>query len=477
MLPSVFKSIADDLRTHLHALVVDDTACVLVPDLLTAEEAVLTFTRDLGRSLIQEFVDVRVKQALDARVPCVCGRQLEILQHRKWTHETLLGPVSVPDPYTYCRVCHDSERPVYAWLGTGREDWSLPVQEAAVDLAADESCGKAVAKLARHHPGVEMGRATALRMLHRHGAEARAFIEEKLDAAAARSTAGAASEPPAAELEAEYDAGMIPVATMEPIPVAPGGMPKLTPVRHIPVRRRAARWEEVKVSLVQKPGTDERLYAMRPTGGIDEAFGDLLGLACLLGWAPTTQVRGIADGALYIRPRMEKAFASGEFRFILDRPHCKEHLHDAGVEMAPSTGIPADQWAKEALKKLEGGCAAEVVDELQRAYIASGSEAASRNDELRLAAGYFRRNTDAVSYAEYRERGWGTASSEVESGHRHTVQVRMKIAGAWWHPDGVDDILALRMLKANGWWDEYWLKQRQQWRKRADELRTRRPAA
>jgi len=74
---------------------------------------------------------------------------------------------------------------------------------------------------------------------------------------------------------------------------------------------------------------------------------------------------------------------------------------------------------------------------------------------------YFERNQDAVACAHYREQGWSTASSEVESAHRDVVQKRLKIAGAWWHPNHVGDILALRMLKANGWWDDYWDSQRQ----------------
>ncbi|MCK5797988.1 MAG: hypothetical protein KAI47_12420 [Deltaproteobacteria bacterium] len=80
---------------------------------------------------------------------------------------------------------------------------------------------------------------------------------------------------------------------------------------------------------------------------------------------------------------------------------------------------------------------------------------------------HFERNHDAVAYAYYRNQGWSTASSEVESSHRHVVQGRVKISRAWWHPDHVDDILALRMLKANGWWDEYWQSQRDAWRRRA----------
>ena len=63
--------------------------------------------------------------------------------------------------------------------------------------------------------------------------------------------------------------------------------------------------------------------------------------------------------------------------------------------------------------------------------------------------------------------GWSTASGEVESAHRHVVQCRLKIAGAWWRPDTVGNVLALRMLKANGWWHEYWQSQRAAWKARA----------
>lgn len=118
------------------------------------------------------------------------------------------------------------------------------------------------------------------------------------------------------------------------------------------------------------------------------------------------------------------------------------------------TGVPARQWADEALKKPEAGKSAAVAAELKRAWEASGLDKESRNETLRLEAGYFERNNDAVAYAYYRDQGRSTASSEIESSHRHVVQVRVKISGAWWDPDHVDDILALRMLEANGWWDE-----------------------
>ena len=172
----------------------------------------------------------------------------------------------------------------------------------------------------------------------------------------------------------------------------------------------------------------------------------------------------------HLAERLEETFHACEFRFILDRPHCKEHLSSAGEALERETGAPAQQWAGQALACLEVGSAHEVVSELREAHRAYG------HDVLRREANYFERNGDAVAYADYREQGWSTASSEVESAHGHIVQPRLKVSGAWWHPDNVDNVLALRMLKANDWWDEYWADQRQQWSERAESFAQRLPA-
>jgi hypothetical protein len=162
---------------------------------------------------------------------------------------------------------------------------------------------------------------------------------------------------------------------------------------------------------------------------------------------------------------MEKTFESTSFKFILDRPHAKEHLSEAAKALYPNDATVAEAWATRALSRLENGEAAEVVTELRAAWKETGS------DVLRCAAGYFERHGDAVEYAAYRDKGWSTASSEVESAHRYIVQVRLKISGAWWDPENVPNILALRMLKANGWWNEYWAEQRANWEARAATLR------
>jgi len=470
MLPSDMYSIVTDLATRYETFLRNDIAGVEVPELLAAEAQVVRFVSILGLTLLQTYVNVRVAQAKekDNRPSCRCGQPLSIHRTTVWTRNTPFGKITVQDPYLYCKRCHDSCRPLHAVLGTDRESWSLAVQQWAVDLVSDESCGKAVAKLERHHPGVEMERTTALRMLHYHGKQARAFINDRLEKSRAQ-----AELPPALcpqgidELEVQFDGGMGPVATLEPIEVPEGTEPELTPVRGLPKRRKNCRWEEIKVGLVQIPGEVERLYSVQPTSGLEQSFDDLLALAVIKGWNEQTHTRAISDGARHIRPRMEDTFGVGDFRFILDRPHCKEHLSSAGEALELMTGVPAQQWAQDALNKAEVGNVAEVISELEQAWEQSGTDEKTRNDTLRREANYFRRNCDAVAYADYRAKGWSTASSEVESAHGHVIQTRVKISGAWWHPEHIDDILALRMLKANGWWQEYWNLQHEHWRTRA----------
>ncbi len=464
-LPAGLRLLAEKVLDGVTKQITNDRDGSEFPDILTFEEWTDELTRDMARSMVAQFVRVRSRQVKETSMKCPeCGKSMERHRRSSWSRQTLWGETRVEDDgYLYCRDCKTSARPLHSYLGTDRETLSLLVQEAAVDLATDESCQKAVEKLARHHRGVEMNRATALRLLHRHGAMAREFVSERLRQALGKAASESQRCGGAVELEVEYDGGMIPVATLHPIPVAEGQPVETTPVRGLPKRRKECRWEEVKVGLVQVPGEVSRLYSVRPTHELDEAFEDLLALACLKDWTEDTMVRGIADGAQYIRTRMEDAFHACPFRFILDRPHAKEHLSDVSKLLAEESliEVSAEQWYVKGIERLDNGEVKQVVDELNEAY------KRSQNDAIRREANYFERNKDAVAYAEYRANGWSSASSEVESSHRHVVQVRLKIPGAWWHPDNVKNILALRMLKANGWWDEYWKFQRKQWAQRA----------
>jgi len=54
--------------------------------------------------------------------------------------------------------------------------------------------------------------------------------------------------------------------------------------------------------------------------------------------------------------------------------------------------------------------------------------------------------------------GLPTGSGEVESAHRYIPQKRLKIPDATWHPDNINPMLALRIIRANDWWDDFWMQ-------------------
>jgi hypothetical protein len=71
-------------------------------------------------------------------------------------------------------------------------------------------------------------------------------------------------------------------------------------------------------------------------------------------------------------------------------------------------------------------------------------------------ADYLERFQEAVYYDKFRHLGLPIGSGEVESAHRYIPQKRLKIPGATWHPDTINPMLALRVVRANGWWSDFW---------------------
>lgn len=135
-----------------------------------------------------------------------------------------------------------------------------------------------------------------------------------------------------------------------------------------------------------------------------------------------------------------------------DSGHLKSHVWDTAVETGMAEPI-AKRWMTSIMERLHQGDAAGVLDQLR---IENEHDPHERRTRL---IGYLTRFEHAVHYDEYRAQGWPIGSGEVESAHRYILQERLKIAGATWHPDNVNPMLSLRVVRANGWWDDLW-----QWR-------------
>lgn len=136
--------------------------------------------------------------------------------------------------------------------------------------------------------------------------------------------------------------------------------------------------------------------------------------------------------------------------FILDRPHLKHHLYE-GAEAIGLAGGERRKWVSDNLHKIDSGEVRQLIKTL-KGYRGQGKERISNLSE------YLKRFRDAVNYDEFRAMGLPIGSGEVESAHRYIAQKRLKIPGATWHPDTVNPMLALRVIRANGWWEDFWTR-------------------
>jgi len=84
------------------------------------------------------------------------------------------------------------------------------------------------------------------------------------------------------------------------------------------------------------------------------------------------------------------------------------------------------------------------------------------NAPVRRCIRYITNRIGQFGYKEAEENGLPIGSGEIESAHRYIIQKRLKIAGAWRTENNTQNMLSLRVFRANGDWENY--------RKKADRV-------
>jgi hypothetical protein len=72
---------------------------------------------------------------------------------------------------------------------------------------------------------------------------------------------------------------------------------------------------------------------------------------------------------------------------------------------------------------------------------------------VRACHRYLSGRRDQLNYREALAEGLPIGSGEIESAHRYVAQKRLKLPGAWRH---AEPMLALRINRLNGDWQDYW---------------------
>jgi hypothetical protein len=175
-------------------------------------------------------------------------------------------------------------------------------------------------------------------------------------------------------------------------------------------------------------------------------------VAAIVAARPELKVVKVADGAADNWDFLSSArLPDGEE--VIDFFHATEHLH-AAIAAAYGDGTHETQYRfeilRETLRDDERG-----VEKVIRALKHLSSKHA-RNDTIRQALAYFRKNRPRMHYAELKARGFMIGSGIVEAACKTLVAQRLKLSGMRWSAAGAQAILTPRGWDQSERFDDAW---------------------
>ncbi len=173
------------------------------------------------------------------------------------------------------------------------------------------------------------------------------------------------------------------------------------------------------------------------------------------GFGKKTQLHAVGDGATWIADQIDERFGA-QGSYLIDFYHLCGYLAAAANTCASKN---EKAWLDKQKDRLKQNDYQNVLDELE-AFLEAGT-IESQNAPIRACHRYIKNRTHQLDYKAALAQGLPIGSGEIESAHRYIIQQRLKLPGAWWTPNNVDSMLALRISRANNKWDEYWNQQRQ----------------
>ncbi|MCI5158476.1 MAG: ISKra4 family transposase [Candidatus Electrothrix sp. AUS1_2] len=307
---------------------------------------------------------------------------------------------------------------------------SLPLQRAVTDFGADHSFGRVPGKLKEHYgitlPVSTVRNITATHARHVHEKRLQERIED------CPSVRGRDC------VIAETDGGMVPIVVTD---------------KNAEDRRKGKKHnrKEARLSIARVPGDTTLNFGVEFQENVDEAGKVLFDCACRAGFGRGTYLHSAGDGTSRIFGQAEKRFGP-QGHYLVDFYHLYEYPEDAAP--ACSGKNKKGSWADRQKEFLKSGHAEKVTEALRPHLEPETTE--DRNAPVRRLLRYLHNRPGQFDYPGARARGFPVGSGEIESAHRYIIQERLKIAGAWWTPENARFMLALRVDRADGYWEKYW---------------------
>ena len=314
----------------------------------------------------------------------------------------------------------------------GRE-CSAGLQRAMVDFGADHPFAGACTQLHEHY-GIEVP-VSAVRMTTlQHGA---AMLAQENEQKPRHELRGAG----VAVVIAEMDGSMLPV--VETGESKPG---ETAPDRR---KTRQVSWKEARLCLAHTPGSVTPAFGAT-LGSVEEAGERLAVCVGEAGGGNQTKIHGVGDGAVWITEQMEQQFGV-QAQYLVDFYHLCDYLAAAAEAIAGPDKKSA--WMEEKKNWLKENRWPKVLESL-RPFLEESSVDAQA--PVRACFRYISNRSSFLDYKSALAAGLPIGSGEIESAHRYIMQKRLKISGAWWKLENLSKMLALRVVRANQGWEQYW---------------------
>lgn len=338
-------------------------------------------------------------------------------------------------------------------LDVKHEGRSEAVNAALVDFGSDHSFEQAAAIFQRHYKFL-ISESTIRRLTEATGKKAEQFIQDKLaayeeaDEAQKFDQSLTSTEPAPKIISMGFDGSMVRTGTLHNVSASdeflegqlktPTGRSK---------KKRKEEWKDVRLGYVKDDKEDHKKLFVGGKKDFSTLTKDLFNLGLSLGMNEYTIPVATCDGGQGLYEALDNQFQ--DLQFILDYYHFREHLYATAAEMN-LYGDSKEKWIEEKSNLAWEGQAEKLIKDLEVEY------ERTQVDKVRQLAAYIERFKKCIDYKSYKEKGYSIGSGESESAHKYITQKRLKLPGTWWLPENVNPMLALRIVKQNGWWDEFW---------------------
>lgn len=313
---------------------------------------------------------------------------------------------------------------------------SKALQERMVDLGSDMSYSDTCRKIKKYW-NVDLAPSSTQIVVNKHAK----IIEQNIDIL--QKPKLRSSEPK--HVIKESDGSMIPLVSVE---------------ENYSGDRRKTRqryWKEIRLSLAYVKGDVDPAYSVS-MDDVDAVGKQWSKLYELVGGGEHTSIHFVSDGAQWIANQVEKIFGA-KAHFLIDYFHLSEYLNKAGICCNPTD--PA-AWAKDQGNLMKIGKTSEVISKLEQ-HIKYETQPEDHICEAEICYNYMIRRLNQFNYKEALASDLPIGSGKIEGGHKSVIQRRLKIPGAAWRVENASAMASLRVLKANGNFNNYWSGSRDIW--------------